>query len=67
MSIECLECTYKGQPTQLNFPESMYGFVEICPRCNGTNYNTIIDEPSPGDIELIKAQQLRFKTVYFQD
>ena len=60
MSIECLECGHVGQPTQLNFPESMYGFVEVCTGCNGTNYITIIDEPSPAEIQVIKAQQERF-------
>jgi Zn finger protein HypA/HybF involved in hydrogenase expression len=67
MSIECLECGHKGQPEALNFPESLYGFVEVCPKCKSTNYNVIIDEPSAADIEAIKAQQHQFKTIYFQD
>jgi Zn finger protein HypA/HybF involved in hydrogenase expression len=60
MSIECLECGHVGQPESLNFPESMYGFVEVCTKCKSTNYNVIIDEPSPAEIQAIKAQQERF-------
>lgn len=63
MSIECLECGHVGQPTPLNFPESVFGFVEVCTACNGTNYNVIIDEPSPAEIQAIKAQQERFLNI----
>lgn len=66
MSIECLECGHLGQPEALTFPESLYGFVEICPNCKSTNYNLIIDEPSAADIEAIKAMQQKFKTEYYQ-
>ena len=60
MCIECIECGYTGQPTQLNFPESLYGFAELCPRCKSSNYNVLITEPSPAEIQGIKAQQEQF-------
>lgn len=60
MSIECIECGHVGQPEPLTFPESLYGFAEVCPKCKSTNYNVIIDEPSEANIQAIKAQQERF-------
>lgn len=63
MSIECIECGYIGQPTQLNFPESLYGFAELCPNCKSNNYNVLVDEPSPAEIQAIKAQQERFLNI----
>ncbi|MES2379878.1 MAG: hypothetical protein V4538_02480 [Bacteroidota bacterium] len=47
MSIECFECGYVGEPKQLEAAESVFGFSEVCPKCNGINYNVSFDDEKP--------------------
>lgn len=59
MSITC-KCGYQGPPQQLNFAESLYGFSEVCPTCNSTDYQVIIAQHTDADIQAIEMQKAQF-------
>ena len=42
MIIRCNKCFYNGPPQELTEAESTYGFTEVCPQCQSTDYEVYL-------------------------